>query len=87
MDFWVAIIMMIVCLFGGFVAYPFVFPYLQKFFGEVLRLETDLERKVKAIRAKVIHQIHIAEEKGEDISEELKDIKQDVDDIWKIIKR
>jgi len=82
---------LVLALVSGYILHPFTFKYLKAlycfFVDEVEDLKDDTKDKFGEIESIVERQIKIGKDKGEDISEEAKDILEDLEQIWDIIKR
>lgn len=78
------IILCIVSLIIGYIIRPYTFKYLEwvynYFMGELNTVKEDAEDKINDIKKVIENQIEIGKEKGEDLSQEAKEI-------WEIITR
>jgi hypothetical protein len=85
------IVFLFLALVAGYVLYPFTFKYLKTAFfyllGEFVEFKEDAEDKLSEIEKVIEKQVNIGKEKGEDISDEMKDMLEDAKQIWNIIKR
>ena len=87
MSIWLVLLLMVAALVGGWVLYPYTIKYVMWLKGKFVSTETELEKKIKVVKNKVEYQLDIAKEKSLEVEGELAEIKEDLEDIWQIIKR
>jgi hypothetical protein len=87
MTIWLVLLLVVISLVGGYISHPYMEKYVQLLFGKSVKVKSDLEQKIDVVKSKVEWQLDIAKEKGLEVEGELEEIKDDLEDIWNIIKR